>query len=50
VAGTAEVLAAGLAMDEPDRAAHAAELRKLSAARTPRDWFDDQLAAAGASR
>jgi len=46
VAGTADVLAAGLAMDEPDRAAHAAELRKLAAARTPREWFDDQLAAA----
>jgi len=46
VAGTADVLAAGLAMDEPDRATHAAELRKLAAARTPRDWFDDQLAAA----
>jgi len=40
------VLAAGLAMDEPDRATHAADLRKLAAARTPRDWFDDQLAVA----
>jgi len=46
VAGTADVLAAGLAMEEPDRSAHAAELRKLAGARSPRDWFDDQLAAA----
>jgi len=50
VAGTADVLAAGLAMDEPDRATHAADLRKLAAARTPRDWFDDQLGAARAAR
>jgi trehalose 6-phosphate synthase len=46
VAGTAEVLATGLAMDEPDRVTHAAALRKVAAARSPRDWLDDQLAAA----
>ena len=50
VAGTADVLAAALAMDEPDRATHAAELRKLAAARSPRDWLDDQLAAARSQR
>ena len=50
VAGTAEVLAAGLAMDDQDRATHAAALRKLAAARSPRDWLDDQLAAARAER
>src|SRR5947199_280811 len=46
VAGTSDVLAAGLAMDAEDRVTHAAALRKLAAARTPRDWLDDQLAAA----
>jgi trehalose 6-phosphate synthase len=46
VAGTADVLAAGLAMDEHERATHAAALRKLAASRSPRDWLDDQLAAA----
>jgi trehalose 6-phosphate synthase len=50
VAGTAEVVAAGLAMDEQDRVTHAAALRKLAAARTPRDWLDDQLAAASEAR
>src|SRR5437763_10362266 len=44
VAGTADVLAAGLAMDQADRAAHANALRKLAGSRTPRDWFDNQLA------
>ena len=44
--GTADVLAAALAMDPADRAAHAGELRKLAAARSPRDWLDDQLAVA----
>jgi trehalose 6-phosphate synthase len=50
VAGTAEVLAAGLAMDQADRVAHAAALRKLATSRTPRDWFDDQLAVAREAR
>ena len=50
VAGTAEVLAAGLAMDQADRVAHAAALRKLAASHTPRDWFDDQLTAARSAR
>jgi trehalose 6-phosphate synthase len=50
VAGTAEVLAAGLAMDQADRVTHAAALRKLATSRTPRDWFDDQLAVARDAR
>ena len=50
VAGTADVLAAGLAMDDQERITHAAALRKLAAARSPRDWLDDQLAAATAAR
>jgi trehalose 6-phosphate synthase len=50
VAGTAEVLAAGLAMDQADRVTHAAALRKLVTSRTPRDWFDDQLAVARQAR
>jgi trehalose 6-phosphate synthase len=48
--GTANVLAAALAMDPADRATHARELRKLAAARSPRDWLDDQLAVAKRSR
>jgi trehalose 6-phosphate synthase len=50
VAGTADVLAAGLAMDAEDRVTHARALRKLAAARTPRDWLEDQLAAARSAR
>ena len=50
IAGTADVLAAALAMDDEDRATHAAALRKLAGARTPRDWLDDQLAAARSTR
>jgi trehalose 6-phosphate synthase len=50
VAGTADVLAAALAMDDQNRATHAAALRKLAAARSPRHWLDDQLAAARSSR
>ena len=50
VAGTADVLAAALAMDDEDRATHAAALRKLAASRSPRDWLDDQLAAARSAR
>jgi len=46
VYGTCEVLAAALAMDPGDRAAHATTLRKAAGARTPRDWLEDQLAAA----
>jgi len=46
VAGTADVLAAALAMDDADRATHAASLRKLATSRSPRDWLDDQLTAA----
>ena len=50
VAGTAEVLATGLNMDDADRATHATALRKLAASRSPRDWLDDQLAAARSAR
>ena len=46
VAGTADAIAAALSMDPDDRAAHATALRKLILMRTPRDWLDDQLAAA----
>lgn len=50
VAGTSDVMAAALSMDDDDRAAHAAALRKLAAARAPRDWLDDQLAVARNAR
>jgi trehalose 6-phosphate synthase len=50
VVGTAGVMAAALAMDEPERAAHAAALRKKAASRSPRDWLDDQLLVAEKSR
>jgi trehalose 6-phosphate synthase len=50
VVGTADILASALAMDPADRATHARELKKVAAARTPRDWLDDQLAVARASR
>jgi trehalose 6-phosphate synthase len=46
VGGTADVLAVALAMSTADRAAHAAAVRQLAGRRTPRDWLDDQLAAA----
>jgi len=46
VTGTAEVLAAALSMDHADRVNHADALRKLAANRSPRDWLEDQLAAA----
>jgi trehalose 6-phosphate synthase len=36
-----------LGMPAEERAARAARLRKLAAARTPRDWLDDLLRAAG---
>lgn len=47
VSGTAEVLHAALSMDDGARRAHAASVRALAAARTPADWFADQIAAAG---
>jgi trehalose 6-phosphate synthase len=46
VAGTADLLAEALAMSDADRALHARAVRKLAAARSPRDWLDDQLKAA----
>ena len=48
VSGTADVLHEALSMAPADRAAHAAEVRKRAAARSPRDWLDDQLRAARA--
>jgi trehalose 6-phosphate synthase len=50
VAGTAEVLAAALSMDEQERATHAAALRKQAASRSPQDWLDDQLRVAEEAR
>jgi len=46
VTGTATLLARALAMDSDERAARAAELRKVILARRPTDWLDEQLAAA----
>jgi trehalose 6-phosphate synthase len=48
VAGTADVLAVALAMPAAERADRAIALRKLVEARSPRDWLDEQLAAARA--
>jgi trehalose 6-phosphate synthase len=48
VAGTAEVLASALAMPAAERAERSAALRRVAGRRTPRDWLDDQLAAAEA--
>jgi trehalose 6-phosphate synthase len=47
VAGTGDVLDTALRLDAPTRARMMATLRAAVAARTPRDWLDDQLAAAG---
>lgn len=44
VAGTADALAAALTMGADERAARAHALRKVATARTPLDWFADQLA------
>jgi trehalose 6-phosphate synthase len=46
VAGTADVLAEALAMDEHERARRADILRAAALRRTPNDWLDDQLRAA----
>ena len=46
VAGTADVLHRALSMDAGERARHAAAVRERAEARTPDDWFADQLAAA----
>jgi trehalose 6-phosphate synthase len=47
VAGTAEALAAALAMPADERRTRADTLRRLAIARRPADWLADQLAAAG---
>ncbi|HEX4244021.1 MAG TPA: trehalose-6-phosphate synthase, partial [Acidimicrobiales bacterium] len=46
VGGTAAVLSRALSMKADERAPMAASLRELVLARTPADWFDDQLARA----
>jgi trehalose 6-phosphate synthase len=43
VGGTAAVLARALSMKADERAAAAKSLRALVTARSPADWFDDQL-------
>jgi trehalose 6-phosphate synthase len=47
--GTAEALHRGLSIEGPERAAQSAALRAAAAARTPADWLDDQLRAAGSA-
>jgi trehalose 6-phosphate synthase len=47
VSGTADALAAALSASPEERAVEAAEVRRRAAARSPHDWLDDQLAAAG---
>jgi trehalose 6-phosphate synthase len=49
VAGTAEVLAKALMLPDGERAARARMLREKVAARSPRDWLDEQLQAAAAN-
>lgn len=44
---TANTLEQGLVMPAKERKQRATQLRELTAARTPRDWLDDQLRAAG---
>jgi trehalose 6-phosphate synthase len=46
VAGTSDALHAALSMAPADRRAHAGAVRAKATARTPADWFADQLAAA----
>jgi trehalose 6-phosphate synthase len=48
VAGTAEVLATALSMNPDERRVHASALQSAAALRSPRDWLEDQLAAARA--
>jgi trehalose 6-phosphate synthase len=43
VAGTAEALATALSMPADERATRAQSLKKMASARTPMDWFADQL-------
>jgi len=46
IAATADTLHAALSMSAEDRAAHSAAVRAAASARTPNDWFADQLQAA----
>jgi trehalose 6-phosphate synthase len=46
VSGTADVLAAALAMGAGERKAHAAALAEAASARVPRHWLEDLLAEA----
>ena len=46
---TAASLHIALSMPKKERAARASRLRELTAARSPRDWLNDQLSAARAS-
>jgi trehalose 6-phosphate synthase len=48
ISQTADALARALRMTREERAGRSAELKRLVARRTARDWLDDQLAAAGA--
>jgi trehalose 6-phosphate synthase len=47
VAGTADVLHHALSMGADERRAHVEEVRERVVARTPVDWFGDQVSAAG---
>ena len=47
VAGTAEVLHRALSMPAAERRTHAATLRDLARAHSPRDWLAANLDAAG---
>ncbi|MFN0027296.1 MAG: trehalose-6-phosphate synthase [Acidimicrobiales bacterium] len=47
VSATAEVLVQALELDGEQRRSRAAALHRLAAARSPRDWLQDQLAALG---
>jgi trehalose 6-phosphate synthase len=47
VSGTAAALGRALDMEPEERAGRAAALRRLITERTPADWLDDQLRAAG---
>lgn len=49
VAGTADVLHEALTMDATSRAAMADERRRVVLARTPTEWLNDQVRAAGAA-
>jgi trehalose 6-phosphate synthase len=46
ISGTADALDRALSMPAAERSAHAEATRAVAAARTPKDWLDEQLAAA----